>query len=52
MCCMRYYRTSLDLLYDWGTSGVIMGLSGAPSLLAFVAIAGFVVVQAVLKLGA
>ena len=29
-----------------------MGLSGAPSLLAFVAIAGFVVVQAVLKLGA
>ena len=49
---MRYYRTSLDLLYDLGTSGVIMGLSGAPSLLAFVAIAGFVVVQAVLKLSA
>jgi len=29
-----------------------MGLSGAPSLLAFAAIAGFVVVQAVLKLSA
>ena len=29
-----------------------MGLSGAPSLLAFVAITGFVVAQAVLKLGA
>ena len=29
-----------------------MGLSSVPSLLAFVAIAGFVVVQAVLKLGA
>ena len=52
MRCMRYYRTPLYLLYDLGTSGVIMGLSGAPSLLAFVAIAGFVVVQAVLKLGA
>ena len=52
MRCMRYYRTSLDLLYDLGISGVVMGLSGAPSLLAFVAIAGFVVVQAVLKLGA
>jgi len=31
---------------------VIMGLSGVPSLLAFVAIAGFVVVQAVLRLSA
>ena len=29
-----------------------MGSSSVPSLLAFVAIAGFVVVQAVLKLGA
>ena len=51
MRCMRCYGSSLDLLYDWGTSGVVMGLSGAPSLLAFVAIAGFVVIQAVLKLG-
>ena len=49
---MRRNRTSLDLLYDLVTSGVVMGLSGAPSLLAFVAIAGFVMVQAVLKLGA
>ena len=52
MRCMRCYGTPLDLLYDLGTSGVVMGLSGAPSLLAFVAIAGFVVVQAVLKLSA
>ena len=52
MRCARYYRTSLDLLYDLGTSGVVMGLSSVPSLLALVAIAGFVVVQAVLKLGA
>jgi hypothetical protein len=49
---MRCYGTSLDLLYDWGKSVVIMGLSSVPSLLAFVAIAGFVVVQAVLKLSA
>ena len=49
---MRCYGTSLDLLYNSGTSGVVIGLSGAPSLLAFVALAGFVVVQAVLKLGA
>jgi len=48
---MRCYRTSLDLLYCWGAGGLVMGLSGAPSLLAFVAIAGFVVIQAVLKLG-
>ena len=52
MCCMRCYRTPLDLLYDLGASGVVMGLSSVPSLLALVAIAGFVVVQAVLKLGA
>ena len=52
MRCMRRYSAFLDLLHNCGTSGVIMGLSGAPSLLAFVAIAGFVVVQAVLKLGA
>ncbi len=29
-----------------------MGLSGVPSLLAFVAIAGFVLIQAVLRLSA
>ena len=52
MRCMRCYTIPLDLLYNSGTSGVVMGLSSVPSLLALVAIAGFVVVQAVLKLGA